>query len=118
MCGAWPTLLIHLSWRHSEEMSHPLQVISLSVLGIGPEEADASLASLYLPIIDECNDRIWYPHRSYIPTPAWFEHNRTVAKLNKYLEDKVRTRWAEKFEVRCFFADPMPPPDPNKESRR
>lgn len=33
------------------------QVISLAVLGIDPEESDRKLSCLYLPIIDECNDR-------------------------------------------------------------
>ena len=71
-----------------------LQVIALAVLGCTPEESDSEISDLYMPIIDECNDRIWYPHRIYLPTPAWWTHNRLVRSLNAYLENKVRSRWA------------------------
>ena len=71
-----------------------LQVIAMAVLGCTPEESDAEISDLYMPIIDECNDRIWYPHRIYLPTPAWWAHIRLVRSLNRYLEGKVRSRWA------------------------
>jgi len=73
-----------------------LQVIALAVLGCTPEESDSKISDLYMPIIDECNDRIWYPHRIYLPTPAWWAHNRLVRNLNAFLEDKIRSRWAER----------------------
>ena len=73
-----------------------LQVIALAVLGCTPDESDSQISDLYMPIIDECNDRIWYPHRIYLPTPAWWAHNRLVRNLNMFLEDKVRSRWAER----------------------
>ena len=73
-----------------------LQVIALAVLGCTPEESDSEISDLYMPIIDECNDRIWYPHRIYLPSPAWWKHKRLVRNLNQYLEGKVRSRWAER----------------------
>ena len=35
-------------------------MIGSAVLSLTPEECDANLADLYLPIIEECNDRSWY----------------------------------------------------------
>mmetsp|Transcript_24120 Transcript_24120/g.60663 ORF Transcript_24120/g.60663 Transcript_24120/m.60663 type:complete len:512 (-) Transcript_24120:208-1743(-) len=75
-----------------------LQVISLAVLSIPPEEADASLSALYLPIIDECNERIWYPYRRFLPIPDWWRHRALVASLNAFLEGQVMARWKSKFE--------------------
>lgn len=72
-----------------------LQVIALAVLGCTPDESDSKISDLYMPIIDECNDRIWYPHRIYLPTPAWWAHNRLVRNLNSFLEEKIRSRWTE-----------------------
>jgi len=37
-------------------------VIGSAVLSLTPEECDANIADLYLPIIEECNDRSWYYH--------------------------------------------------------
>mmetsp|Transcript_39752 Transcript_39752/g.94237 ORF Transcript_39752/g.94237 Transcript_39752/m.94237 type:complete len:517 (+) Transcript_39752:166-1716(+) len=71
-----------------------LQVISVAVLGISPEESEQEVSNLYLPIIDECNDRIWYPQRIYLPTPAWWQHWSKIRQLNSYIEGKVRKRWA------------------------
>jgi cytochrome P450 len=73
-----------------------LQVIALAVLGCTPKESDEEISDLYMPIIDECNDRIWYPHRIYLPTPAWWRHNSLVRSLNLYLEGKIKKRWAER----------------------
>ena len=36
-----------------------LQVISKAVIGLSPEESDDNISHLYLPIIEECNDRSW-----------------------------------------------------------
>lgn len=87
-----------------------LQVIAMAVLGCTPEESDAEISDLYMPIIDECNDRIWYPHRIYLPTLAWLAHNRLVRSLNQYLEGKVRARWALRVK-REEQALPQNPPE-------
>jgi len=70
-----------------------LQVISLAVLGVEPAESDREISNLYLPIIDECNDRIWYPYRMYLPTNAWWRHRSLVKQLNDYLVAKINDRW-------------------------
>lgn len=63
------------------------------MLSIGPEESDAKFAKLYLPIVTECNARVWFPWRSYLPTPTWFQHRRYVNALNEYITSLIVDRW-------------------------
>jgi beta-ring hydroxylase len=82
----------------AEEFRHlTLQVIGEAVLSISPEESDATFAKMYLPIVTEGNMRVWDPSRYYLPTPAWFQHQRDVKVLNDYVCSIITARW----EVRC-----------------
>lgn len=82
-----------------------LQVIGEAVLSISPEESDATFAKMYLPIVTEGNLRVWDPTRYYLPTPAWFQHQRDVQVLNDYVCGIINRRW----EVRCTEAKAASP---------
>jgi hypothetical protein len=49
---------------------------------------------LYLPVMEEGNIRVLRPHRKYLPTPAWFAFRARMARLNAFLLNIVRGRWA------------------------
>jgi cytochrome P450 len=79
----------------AEEFRHlTLQVIAEAILSLSPEESDQSFATMYLPIVEESNLRVWHPHREFIPSPAWFKFKRDVAKLNDYVVGLIKKRWA------------------------
>jgi len=79
----------------AEEFRHlTLQVICEAICSLSPEETDMTLANMYLPIVEEGNLRTWYPHREYLPTPAWFRHFLHVRRLNNYLSSIIEKRWA------------------------
>ncbi|KAG1681010.1 hypothetical protein FOA52_009970 [Chlamydomonas sp. UWO 241] len=73
-----------------------LQVIGEAMLSMSPEECDKVFPSLYLPVMEEANLRVLHPYRKYIPSRAWFQFNDRMAKLNTFLIDFFRTRWADR----------------------
>ncbi|CAG9576610.1 cytochrome p450-like protein [Leishmania major strain Friedlin] len=82
----------------NEEYRHmTLQVISESALSLSAEESDRIFPALYLPIVHECNKRVWAPWRAYMP----FLHgsrmrNRCLSELNKVLRDIICRRWEQR----------------------
>lgn len=72
-----------------------LQVIGELILSLSPEESARVFPELYLPIVTEANRRVWEPWRAYLPTPQNFKFHRTVSRLNDYVSDLIRKRWAE-----------------------
>jgi cytochrome P450 len=82
------TLLRHLT----------LQVISSSFLSLSHDESDETFAKLYLPIVEECNQRVWHPYRSYMPIlPSFYRYHTNVYRLNAYVSSLIRKRWT----LRC-----------------
>ncbi|CUG90468.1 cytochrome P450, putative, partial [Bodo saltans] len=71
-----------------------LQVIAEAVLSFTPEESDAVFPSLYLPIVTECNERVWAPWRKLMFWSSGFRHRaQCLEKLNDFLANVVRQRW-------------------------
>ena len=77
-----------------EFRSLTLQVISEALLSLSPEESDSTFAKMYLPIVEEGNLRTWDPTRMYIPGPAMFKFWAAVKRLNDYVSELIRKRWA------------------------
>ena len=73
-----------------------LQVIGTAVLGLDPEESNRELPQLYLPIIEECNDRVWFPPRMFLPTKSNIMFGRHVSQLNAFIVRQIRKRQAER----------------------
>ena len=73
-----------------------LQVIGTAVLGLDPEESNRELPQLYLPIIEECNDRVWFPPRMFLPTKSNIMFSRHVNQLNAFIVRQIRKRQAER----------------------
>ncbi|HEY8379510.1 MAG TPA: cytochrome P450 [Nannocystis sp.] len=69
-----------------------LQVIAEATLQMPPHESDDVLPRLYEPLVEEANKRVWQPFRAYLPTPAKFRYDRSLASLNATLVAKVRAR--------------------------
>lgn len=84
----------------NEEYRHlTLQVISEAAVSFTPEEGDRVFARLYLPIVHECNARVWEPYRPYLPfLKGCRERNRCLKELNAILCDTIRKRWAQRQE--------------------
>lgn len=84
----------------NEEYRHmTLQVIGESALSLSAEESDRIFPALYLPIVHECNKRVWAPWRAYMPFLAGSrERNYCLKELNAVLSDIIRTRWAKRKE--------------------
>lgn len=84
----------------NEEYRHmTLQVIGESALSLSPEETDKIFPALYLPIVHECNRRVWEPWRAYMP----FLHgsktrNSCLRDLNKVISEFITNRWEHKEE--------------------
>lgn len=83
-----------------EEFRHmTLQVIGESALSLSPDETDKIFPALYLPIVHECNRRVWEPWRAYMP---WLKGSRTrnkcLKELNKVIESFIINRWENKEE--------------------
>jgi cytochrome P450 len=71
-----------------------LQVISGSFLSLGPEESDSTFAVLYLPIVDESNQRVWHPYRRFcFFMPSFWRYQSNVCRLNAYVSSLIRKRW-------------------------
>lgn len=82
----------------NEEFRHlTLQVISEAALTFTPQQSDDIFATLYLPIVHECNKRTFYPHRTFMPWLKGFRERRDcLAKLNDVLCKTIRGRWAQR----------------------
>jgi len=78
----------------AEEFRHlTLQVICEAILSLSPNESDATLATMYMPIVEEGHRRVWYPFREYLPTPGWFKYFHDVRRINKYITSLIKKRW-------------------------
>ena len=82
----------------SEALRHlTLQVISKAFLSLTADESDSTFATMYLPIVDECNTRIWHPWRSAcIFMPFWWKHLSHVYRLDSYVSSLIQQRWQER----------------------
>ncbi len=76
-----------------------LEVIGELILGLTPAESARIFPDLYLPIVTEANIRVWHPYRGYLPTPAARRYTATVQKLNDFVSDFIRRRWARRCQV-------------------
>lgn len=81
-----------------ESLRHlTLQVISSSFLSLSAEESDSTFAHMYLPIVDECNKRVWHPERAYMFfMPFFWKHYYHVYRLNSYVSSLIWKRWEER----------------------
>lgn len=79
----------------NEEYRHmTLQVIGEAALSFTPEQTDAIFPYLYLPIVHECNRRVWEPWRQFLPFLSGSRERATcLKKLNTVLCDTIRSRW-------------------------
>lgn len=78
----------------AEEFRHlTLQVVAEAILSLPPEESDVTFAKMYLPIVEEGNLRTWHPEREYLLTPAWFQFQSNVKKLDDYVTGLIVARW-------------------------
>eukprot|EP00744_Colponema_vietnamica_P011725 GILI01016476.1.p1 GENE.GILI01016476.1~~GILI01016476.1.p1 ORF type:complete len:446 (+),score=108.82 GILI01016476.1:141-1340(+) len=84
----------------NEEYRHlTLQVISEAAVSFTPEEGDRIFARLYLPIVHECNARVWEPYRPFLPfLKGCRERDQCLKELNEVLCDTIRQRWARRQE--------------------
>lgn len=82
----------------NEEYRHlTLQVISEAAVSFTPEEGDRVFARLYLPIVHECNQRVWEPYRQYLPFLKGCRDRASCLKeLNSILCDTIRSRWEQR----------------------
>jgi cytochrome P450 len=82
----------------NEEFRHmTLQVIGEAALSFTPEETDAIFPSLYLPIVHECNRRVWEPWRQYLPfLNGSRERSACLKRLNDVLCKTIQKRWAQR----------------------
>lgn len=89
----------------SEEFRHlTLQVISEGLMGLTPQESDATFAKMYLPIVIEANRRVWNPARSWaFFLPFWWQHRAHIRRLDDYISGLVLERWA----ARCRTCAPQ-----------
>jgi cytochrome P450 len=81
----------------SEALRHlTLQVISKAFLSLTADESDATFATMYLPIVDECNTRVWHPWRSAcVLMPFWWMHQYHVYRLDSYVARLIQQRWKD-----------------------
>ncbi|RNF06245.1 cytochrome p450-like protein [Trypanosoma conorhini] len=82
----------------NEEFRHmTLQVIGETALSLEPEEIDRIFPALYLPIVHECNRRVWEPWRTFMPFLEGFqERRRCLKELNDVLGDIIQKRWDDR----------------------
>ncbi|KAG5475244.1 hypothetical protein LSCM1_03355 [Leishmania martiniquensis] len=82
----------------NEEYRHmTLQVISESALSLSAEECDRIFPALYLPIVHECNRRVWAPWRAFMPfLHGSRERSRCLSELNKVLGEIICSRWEQR----------------------
>jgi cytochrome P450 len=79
----------------SEELRHlTLQVISECFLSLEAAESDTTFATMYLPIVEEANKRVWSPERSYMFfMPFFWRHIFGIRRLNNYVSKLIQDRW-------------------------
>ncbi|RNF00433.1 cytochrome p450-like protein [Trypanosoma rangeli] len=82
----------------NEEFRHmTLQVIGETALSLEPEEIDRIFPALYLPIVHECNRRVWEPWRTLMPfLEGYQERRRCLRELNAVLGDIIQKRWDDR----------------------
>ena len=80
----------------AEELRHlTLQVISETFFSLSAEESNTTFATMYLPIVEEGNERVWHPYRSLgFMFPFWWKHQWNVRKLNRYVEGLIEKRYS------------------------
>ena len=63
-------------------------------MSLEAEESDNTFATMYLPIVEEGNKRVWRPERSFLFfTPSFWKHIFHVLKLNRYVSTLILKRW-------------------------
>lgn len=84
----------------NEEFRHlTLQVIGETVLSLSAEETDRIFPTLYLPIVHECNRRVWEPWRAFMFFSDGFrERRRCLKRLNAVICDIIQERWRQRNE--------------------
>jgi cytochrome P450 len=82
----------------SEELRHlTLQVISECFLSLEADESDTTFATMYLPIVEESNQRVWRPERSFMFfMPFFWRHLYGIRRLNNYVSKLIQDRWDER----------------------
>ena len=51
---------------------------------------------LYLPVMTENMSRVLKPWRNYIPSVTQLQHKARVKRLNDYITQLLRQRWAQR----------------------
>lgn len=51
---------------------------------------------LYLPVMTENMSRVLKPWRGYMPSLAQLQHQARVKRLDSYIKQLLRTRWAQR----------------------
>lgn len=84
----------------AEELRHlTLQVISGTFMSLEAEESDTTFATMYLPIVEEGNKRVWSPERSYMFfMPSFWKYIFGVRKLNNYVSNLIVKRWESRMD--------------------
>jgi cytochrome P450 len=73
-----------------------LQVISGTFLSLSATESDEQFATLYLPIVEESNVRVWHPYRRFcFFLPSFWQYHSNVYRLNRYVSSLIRRRWEQ-----------------------
>jgi cytochrome P450 len=82
----------------AEELRHlTLQVISETFLSLDAKESDTTFATMYLPIVEEGNKRVWRPERRYMFfMPSFWKHIFGIQRLNKYVSKLITDRWSQR----------------------
>ncbi|ESS65075.1 cytochrome P450 [Trypanosoma cruzi Dm28c] len=74
-----------------------LQVIGETTLSLEPEETDRIFPALYLPVVHECNRRVWEPWRVVMPFLEGFqERRRCLKELNHVICELILKRWEDR----------------------
>lgn len=77
-----------------------LQVISAAFLSLSHEESNTNFAKLYLPIVDEANQRVWHPYRAYcLWMPFWWKHHYNIYRLNRYVSQLIQQRYQQRSKL-------------------
>ncbi|GMI02728.1 hypothetical protein TrVE_jg12310 [Triparma verrucosa] len=73
-----------------------LSIISSILLSLEPIECIDNFGRLYLPVMEECNRRVWDPTRRFIVNGSWWKFYREGKELNRYVTDLVKRRVEER----------------------
>ena len=83
-----------------DEFRHlTLQVIGKSILSLSAIECSSTFPDLYLPIADECNTRVYFPIKKYLPLYSNYKYNSALNQLNNYISEKITTRYNELYTL-------------------